>query len=192
MSNKYPEYDSLLAGFVEANQFKNTFDPIEGEDYKWVAAHAQAEYGRALESFKRVDEKAAAILNYLTGGTGLLTLGGIAGLSGGQMSPWVILAAIPSFLLASVAMFFAVEARRTRLRAAAPSVVQMVAYVAYFGNRSEAAIMGQWNLCIAVLQRVIGIKGQAVDRSLWCIIGSVFSLVIPLGVALARKFMELQ
>lgn len=186
-----PEYAALLAECPEAVAFKDTFEPRDGVDYGWVVSCARDEYGRAVEVFKRLDEKAAAIANYLGAGAGLLTLGSVTGVASGQLGAWVVLAAVPSVVLALLALALAVRARGTTLRVGLPPVPGMVGYAEFFGPRAEAAFLGQWHLCVAVMYRVIARKGGRVDLAVRCFVLAIASLSLPLGVGLARKFMGL-
>lgn len=185
-----PEYDDLLAECREAVEFKLRFPERDDVDYAWVLAHAKGEYDRAVEAFRRLDDKAAAVANYVGAGSGLLTLGSVSAAAGGLVNPWVVLCAAPSLLLAAAALLAATHARRPMPRPS-PRTDTLVAYADFFGEKGEVAMIGEWHVCTEVVYRVNARKGKSVEDALWLFACAVIALALPLGVALARKFMGL-
>lgn len=60
-----------------AHDFKDSYEPSDGVDYKWVSTYARETYDRFEQANQNLDAKAESIIKLLGGGTGLVTLGAI-------------------------------------------------------------------------------------------------------------------
>ena len=180
--------------------FRDTFKPIVGGDYKWVVSFAREEYVRAIEVFKRLDDKAAAVANYLGAGTGVLTLGSLAGVTADKVPTVVIVTAIPSVIAAMLALRAAAQARMTTDRGTPPTVDVAALYVADFPakgatvndlSEAETRFIVEWNECIEMLYKAVADKGKKVDRALRYFVWAVYLLALPLSLSLYLRSKEL-
>lgn len=95
-----------------ADEFCKTFVPQPDVNYLWVEEYARKEYEDQLKAFDDLDGKAAAIINYLTSGAGLFTLGTLAGVATAKVSLVAAACALPSMVLAVLAIIAAAWGRR--------------------------------------------------------------------------------
>src|SRR5262245_31100274 len=79
---------------ARAARFSDNLAPQDGVNYEWVVAVAKARYDALVKAFDDLDAKAAAIVGYLGGGTGLITLGTLFTAINTAVSPWVAVAAL--------------------------------------------------------------------------------------------------
>lgn len=170
------------------DEFKRTFTPLAGADYGWVLQLARDEYSRAVEAFRLVDGKAATVGNYLAAGAGLLTFGAVAAVADGRIDRWVVLAAVPSLLLALAALVVSVVARISIVRPSVPPITYAVGYAEFDPQQGQAAFLGVWHVLIEGLHRVIPRKQKLVDWSLRLFAAAVVTLMIPLAVGLGQRF----
>jgi hypothetical protein len=181
-------YEDLQALCASADRFKSTFAPQPDVKYDWVVGYAKDEYARAVEVFKRLDDKAAVVANYLGAGTGLLTLGSVAGVASATASPWIVLAALPAVALAMLALVCASAARRTAFRPAPPTIKDAIDYAEYFGDRAEIHFLGLWHLTVEMMYPVLNRKAHLVNRSVSFFVWAVLALSLPLAVGLGVRF----
>lgn len=169
-------------------EFARQFEPREGVAYGWVVQYAKDDFARALDLFRRLDDKAAALVNYLGAGTGLLMFGAVNGLSAGALDKWIALAAVPSFVLAAVALVCATASRLAASRPGPPEPLAALRYAEYYNERAEAAFVAAWRRASAGAYRAAEDKARTLNRATRCFIAAVLALALPLGVALTQKF----
>lgn len=172
---------------TDPNEFKLKFDPDPEVDYAWVVSYAQQMHQGMLAVYRRLDDKAAAIANYLGAGAGLLTLSSAAA-AAGSVNRWVVLAALPSVACALVALLWAMRARKPATTVHPPAVNCAVGYAEYYREKAEAAFLGQWHLSIEKMTDSIRSKGRLVSLAVSWFSASVVCLLIPLAVAIVQKF----
>lgn len=190
--------EPVVAKLIASNQdcadavhFKNTFEPQDGVDYGWVGEYAKAQYAHYAAIFKDLDDKANSIVGYLGGGTSLLTLGTLTAVASGQISPWIIVFALPSIGLALASLFFAALARQANWIVSLPTVQAACCYSEYakFAGKGQAAFLGQWHLCITLMRPVVARKAFQVNVATWLFFSTVATLSLPLIVVLVRRWM---
>lgn len=169
-------------------EFRAAFKPAPGVKYGWVAQYARDEHARLLAAFKALDDKAAAIGNYLGAGVGLAALGAVNGAAAGHLSLWVVVAAVPSVWYALRALVASVQARKTVQLSMPAGVIDAVRVAEYFGEEGEAAFVGCWAEASAECQGVILEKGRRVDEVTDLFVRAVALLAIPLAAVLIVKF----
>lgn len=176
----------------EAAGFRMGFGPREKVVYDWVVDYAQDRYAEHDRAFSDLDGKAASIIGYLGGGTSLLTLGALTAAATGQVHPWVVVAAVPALLLALAALVFASLARQANWAYAMPTVAVAVDYAHYFDTAGDAraATLGQWHFTTTLMRKAVGRKATRVNVATWLFVGSVVALLLPLGIAVGRRFGE--
>lgn len=174
---------------AEARAFKNTFEPQEGVDYAWVVTRAKEDHANMLTVFRRLDDKAGAVINYLGGGSGLLALGTFAGLTSIKVNPWVIPAVLVPIALTVAALVCAAIARRTANVSHPPGARDAIHYAEFFTKgQAEAAFVGLWVLATEEMAPVVSRKAELVDRAIWLLVAAVASLSIPIvAVALLPR-----
>ncbi|OWK34987.1 hypothetical protein [Fimbriiglobus ruber] len=168
---------------LRAIQFNDAFRPQDGVVYTHVLTHLKAQYTAANDAFKSVDDKALAIVNYLGGSTGLLALASAAAVNADKIDPGVAVFSVPAFVAAALSVAFAALARRPMLLCAPPSGAAAVRQADYYkdADKSEAALIGQWNLSTIVLLHATDRKSQWLIRATWCFVTSLALLILPLG-----------
>jgi hypothetical protein len=173
---------------MSPEQFRDEFQPLPGLDYGWIVKFAQDEYARLADGFKQLDEKAAAVGSYLGAGTGLLTLGSVAAMASGQVSPWTVVLAAPSILLGLSALIAGVRARLTVRRPTPPPAVRAVAYAEHYHERGAAAFIGEWHLATVGALDALKLKARRVDLALHIFTAAIAALLIPLAFVVTVKF----
>lgn len=171
---------------LRAQQFQRSFAPKDGVDYAWVEQYAKEQYQSLQKTFNDLDAKATAIINYMTSGTGLFTLGTLVAAAGAKLSPWIVGAALPSILSAIAAIVFAALARRPMTIFPPPPPEQMADMAERFmePGRGRAYMIPVWQWCDALLRHPIDVKARYLDLSTWCMIATVSLLLLPLLVGL--------
>jgi hypothetical protein len=168
-----------------AADFKNTFMPRGDTDYGWAAEFAKERYTQTVTDFKELDDKAAAVINYLASGAGLLTIGSLAAVATAKLSPMVIAAAAPSVACATLAIAFAAKARKPT-QFFFLSIKTAARYADYFrpADRAKAAFLGQWHLCVTLNRAVLARKAAWLKRSMQFFVAAVACLLLPLVASL--------
>lgn len=174
-------------GCAVAVEFKRTFKPADGVDYRWIIDHAKAQFDLHSDDFKDLDDKANSIVVYVGSGTGLLTAGSIAAISSGTLSLIVAVCLLPSLCFALAALALAVIARRPSSIVAPPGVDSAVRYAEYFGDRGEAAFIGQIFLAAEIVRRAAAKKAKQVYYASNWFAWAVGFLVIPFVVGIVTK-----
>lgn len=161
------------------------FTPKKDVDYGWVVAYAKDRHASALATFKGLDDKASAIITVLGSGAGLLTLGSLAGIAAAKVPPVVVLAALPSMLLAVLAVGFAAWARRPTDFYDPPSIDAAAELAELHDQAGEAAFLRQWHRTLEHNKPVSDRKATHVERATWCMVAAVALLFVPLLVSVA-------
>ncbi len=174
---------------VRIEQWQREFSPKDGVDYKWVEEYAKQQFDALKKMFDDLDGKATAIINYLTSGAGLFTLGTLAALFSAKVASWAIVCAIPSVLCAIIAVGLAAWTRKPRNVFTPPPPDQMVDMAEHFSSdeteRGRALMIPIWYLCSTLLRQEIALKGKYLNLATWLMIATVASLLIPLIVGIS-------
>ena len=163
--------------------------PDGTEGYKWVLEYAHRQYAESIADYRRVDDKAAAMLNYLGAGTGLVTLGSVSSAVLDKASVWVLLACLPSVAMGLVSMLVAALARHTAILSGPPLPTD----AAIFAEHCESMEVGELDLIarlsvsIEANRRTTARKAGLVDQSLRIFAVGVACLLLPLGVVIVEK-----
>jgi hypothetical protein len=184
---------------VAAIEWRKTAAFRHGVNYAWAVKLAKDLHDYYEKSAKEIDDKAASVVGYLGGGTGLFTLGSVAAVGSGNAHWSVVVAALPSFLAAGLALHLAACVRRTH-EFSIPSASSAVAYANFdefipphtegkTGN-GEVEFMGQWHEAAAKVGAIVERKGALFDRSLRVFVIAVFSLILPLFTGIVVSIMK--
>ena len=175
----HPDYENAI-------KFKDTIDPKDGIDYEWVLEYAKYQFDRADRLYKELDDKANDIIKYLGGGTGLFTLAAIFNTTPQRLS--VILASIPAFLLALVAVALAARARQPNPAREPPSIKGAYGFAEHFKNAklAQAGFIGQWHATCEGMHLAIKAKGERVQHATRFYVWAIVSLAIPIVVAIVK------
>jgi hypothetical protein len=169
--------------YTAADEFKETIDPKKGAKYEWVWTYAGKKFERVEGIFRALDEKANDIIKYMGGGTGLFALGALAKVT--HETRWVIIWALPSFVLAIIAIAHAARARQPAAVCEPPSVESAFKYASHYGDESETYFIGQWHLACKALQMAIEDKAHRIDVATRCYVWALALLVLPIIAAIA-------
>lgn len=179
---------------LAAVEFREAFRPLidsDGKplDYEWVVKYAEWQFDQTLKIYNDLDTKATSILTHLGSGTGVLTLGTVAAVSGGAVSPWVGLAAVVPFGFAVVALLFAVAARRTNLHSWPPTIAGLTRY-AEASREGRPALLGYLAVPVEVMDTHGTTRANLINRALSFMVAAVIALLLPLGVAVGLKLKD--
>src|SRR5271157_3479339 len=132
--------------YTEAESFKEEIELKDGVDYEWVWEHAKDTFDRSESTYKELDDKANDIIKYLGGGTGLFTLAVLANIR--HENACVILAAIPTFLLALISVTVALRARQPNPATRPPDIRSAFKFAEHYekSGKARAYFLGQWHL----------------------------------------------
>jgi hypothetical protein len=161
--------------FSRAVRFKETFEPLPDGNYEWVGGHAKMLYAHYVAIFKSLNDKANSILGYLGAWLTLLAGWAITQKPAMKSAGWFA----PCVIAAIAAMICALMARRPNRTASPPSVSEACQYVDYFGDKAEAAFLGQWELCIVIMRKVSAKKAHLVNWAIWLFFAAVLLLFLP-------------
>lgn len=171
----------------DAAEFRLTFDPVPGVDYKWVVAYAREQYAAALAVFKELDDKAGSLLAYLGGGAGLLTAAAAAAVADSKIPAAVGLAALPSVLLAAAALVAALRSRRMHAVFLPPDIRHATRYAEFFGDRGEVAFVATVHQCEVLMRPVLAAKARRVEWALRLAVAAVGATALPLVVGVVVR-----
>lgn len=164
--------------------FKDTFDPRPGVDYGWVVAYAREQFAATLGVFKDLEDKAAWLIGYVGGGASLVGLGAVVALVNAKIPPHVAWAAVAPVACAVVALYCAVSSRMTAPVYYPPAVRDAARYAEFFGDRAEAAFLGQLHLCVSMMHPVLQHKAAWLEWGMRFTVATVAAMLVPLLVAL--------
>ncbi len=168
-TRKVDEVTFATAAHPEARraaEFAERFRPVDGVAYEWVEEYAQEQYEKMYRTFTSLDAKATSIINYLSSGAGLFTLGTLAGISAAKVPTHVVWWAVPSMVAAVVAIVFALMARWPRRVFPLPCADELTRLAEQFGsNDSEGK--GARAMMIPQWQWVTALLGAQVDDKAW-------------------------
>lgn len=171
-------------------EFFATFVPVEGYDYGWVVKLAKERYDSTRVDFKNIDDKAAHLMTYLGSGTGIVLAASLAGVTAGQVSPWVALLALPAFGAALFSLGMAAHARSPRALHCQPSArnaAQIVADERYKAD-AEACLIPTWTLAASLNQAEIDAKAGHLSRATWALFAALALLVLPMVAGIVVRF----
>ncbi len=183
----------------QAAFFHNNFVPEPGVDYGWVLAQAKEQWRAIDASLKQVDAKAMSIITHFGNGTGLVTFAAIAGAASNTISPWVVLATFPSFVIALASIFYSIRARNPRDLLSGPSPATCVEYIKYYqewgvkeeaSKQAEYAMMKVWYVSYAHNYAALNDKVSQLNLSMTWKIRAIVCLAIPLLTAFVLKIIE--
>ncbi len=163
--------------YMDAETFKQNFEPKDGCDYKWAIEYAKESYQRLDQTFRYLDEKADAIIKYLGGGTAVVTVAALATVN--HYSAWLPILLLPSLGCALAAIALANSARRPRTHPSPPPVTEAVNYAEAYSDKAEATFLGLWHQCCEGLDVVNAIKAKRVDCAGRCYWWALFCLLLP-------------
>jgi hypothetical protein len=170
------------------------FVPRAGVDYAWVVDYAEKQLAETFAVYRRLDDKAASILNYLGAGTGLLTLGSLSSAVLDKASLLVLIACVPAAAAGLLAMFWAARARMTKPLSHPPAPTDLAAVVDWYAaqgepspDRARAASLRNLGRCLAANDAASEAKADLVNRSMRVFVGAVALLMLPVAVVVCEK-----
>ncbi|HYH64704.1 MAG TPA: hypothetical protein VD866_08435 [Urbifossiella sp.] len=170
--------------------FLQTFLPTPGVDYTWVEEQARRTYEQAMALFDSHDAKAGAVIGYVGAGAGFAAFGTMVNAANAAISPWVIVAAIPTVVLAGLAILEAAWCRSPAGAFRVPAADRLAAHAATHPDKKEAVayLIPQWFLATALLGPVLKRKADLVDRATWNFAAAIVALALPLATLTVRRF----
>jgi hypothetical protein len=165
------------------------FRPSKDDDYAWVYDLAVMRYQRLYEGTKRLDDKAAAIITAIGGSTGIFTLGSLAALGTNTVNPWVVVAALPTIMMAILSVAAAVRVRMGMLSVLTPNIPYAATCVQDLqaeGN-PKAAVIGSWHIACEVSLQSHAAKLSRLDQAHRWFLGAMIGLLLPIGVGVLSK-----
>lgn len=164
------------------------FIPRDGVDYGWVAEYAKAKHEDTVRVFDILDDKATAIVNALTAGAGVFTLGSLAGVAAAKVPPTVIWWALPSMLSAVAAVVLATLVRIPWGFHRAGPIKEAVAVAEHYRTRKKAeragATLTLWADVDALNAGVLVKKSNLLWWANVAVIAAVGLLLLPLIASL--------
>jgi len=165
--------------YLDAVDFRKTFTPKDGVDYKWAWEYSEKQYEHLQEQFRYQDEKADSIIKYLGGGAGLVAIGSIVAIT--KQNAWLVFFLIPCLLCAVRAIQLASSVRTPKPALSPPSIKGAVLYAEQYGAAGQATFIGQWHEACEALAKVGKCKSDIVKRAhrwyaaaLYCLLGALF------------------
>ncbi|HYH67999.1 MAG TPA: hypothetical protein VD866_25110 [Urbifossiella sp.] len=174
-------------GASRAAEFVRDFDPKSGVDYGWVEDHARRLYEQAVGVFDALDAKAGAVIGHVGVGAGFATFGTAAAAASTSVHPLVLLAAIPTVVLAAAAVWNAARCRRTSDVHRAPGADVLVGIAERHPAEARAYLIPQWHLCTALLMPAIRRKAELVDAATRDFALAVLGLAFPLAAIVITR-----
>ena len=165
---------------AEPDKFRVEFEPDPAVDYGWVLKHAERVADHDFAVYRRLDDKAAAVLGYVGGGAGIFTLGSLAAVASDKVDAVVAAFALPSVIAAALSVGFAARGRWSVDTPGPTSIGGAIKYAHYFGGRAEAAFLGQWNQASADMKPVLAGKARWVNLATAAFAAAIVLLTLPL------------
>lgn len=180
------------------DQFVNEFAPQVGTDYSLALEWAKDQFAGRMKDFDDIDAKAHAVIGYMGGTAGALTVGGVIALTSQGVSGWVAVATLPSIALAAIATVFAVLCRRTGRVPVPFGTSDLVANAESAQKHTaenskliqDAWLIGRWWRADAHLSTEVNRKASWLNRSFILYASSVCGLLLPFMVAVGIKFAD--
>lgn len=182
--------------YAAAADFKAAFRPKVGRDYSAVLERAKAQFADRLADFNDIDAKAHAVIGYMGGMAGVLTVGSVVTAATSDVDPWILLSASPAVVFAVLATVFVAWCRRTGTVPAVVGAQQMVRFADFVADlppedakkMMDAAVIAPWWQADARLAAQVRRKGGWLNSAFWMFWLSVASLALPFAVAVVMKF----
>jgi hypothetical protein len=170
--------------YVSAERFQGTIEPKTGAEYGWVSFYAMNKFERIENIFQSLDETANDIIKYMGVGAVLFALGALAKVT--HDTRWMLISALPSFVLAIISIAHAARARQPAAGCEPPSVASAFKYASHYGDEhaSQAHFLGQWHLACKALQMAVDAKAHRIDLATRYYVWALALLVIPIVAAI--------
>jgi hypothetical protein len=168
--------------YQDATTFRENITPLEGVDYAWACSYAQDRFKRLEQICRELDDKANEIIKYLGGGTGLYTLAVVANNSPGKR--WVILMAVPAFLLALISIALALRARQPIPTPGPPSIQGATQYADSYEHLAQAFFLGQWHQTCVGMELAIREKAARIQVANFYLFATIVTLLLPIVAAM--------
>lgn len=168
-----------------AAEFRARFVPVEGGNYQWIEETAAERYAALLSIYNRLDDKASSIVTYIGSAAGLIATGVTFGVSKRDITIETAGVSLVPLMCALGAVVCATLARTTRIhRSPAPSTRLICDYYASYGEEARAMLMPIWNAAESGMVDSNTVRSTWVNRALWCTVGAVACLALPIAAAL--------
>lgn len=175
-----------------AAAFGDAFEPdaafAEAGGYDWVADLAPKRWELWLAAYQKLDDKAASVLAWVSGGTGVLAVGVAVAVADRKMSPWVAVFFLPAIVVAVCACVMAAFARTGQRHYPAPDVRTCLTWVEHRGTAARAAVLGEWHKATASLISGCNRRARALESGLRCGTWAVIGLALPVLAAIVWAF----
>lgn len=171
---KHPDY-------VKAETWCEEFTVQEDEKsgYDWVQDQAKTAYQQSFNIYGKLDEKAEGLFRQIGGGGGLIALGTVTLIlrEPKLLDPlqWLF----PSIVMAVVAGYLALRARKPVTMGAISGVPNAVGWVKSKGDLSSIYYLQEWYLATVLLDLQIERKSKFVTWSYRFYIGAFIGLFFP-------------
>jgi hypothetical protein len=180
----------------DCKRYGEAFRPLANVDYSAAVSYAKGLFENRLADFDDIDAKASAVIGYMGSTAGVLTVGSLVAAVTSSISPWVILAAVPSIGCAVASLIHVVRCRQTASIPVPFGVNNVIAAVEHYANEghtdykalADANQIGGWMTADAELATQVRTKAKKANTALWFYVASVAALILPLLVAIGIKF----
>lgn len=168
---------------TRAQRFQSEFVPRDDVDYTWVEDCAKSQYEYTFKVFADLDAKATAIITHVTSGTGLLALGTVTAVYAAKIPVHVVLAAMPAFVFAVLAVRAAALARAPMDTYPLPPADELVLMAHARPKGGRASLIPMWQWAGALMGSTLKRKADLIGRATWLMTVAVALLAVPMLMA---------
>lgn len=157
--------------------------------YSWLNDYAEKQFAESLEQRKGLDDKAAAIITHLASGAGLATLGSIIAISASKVDAAIVAWMLPAFLAAYASIACALLARYIGGFWGLPPLSQAKSHAEHYETEAAAkrALVDVWIKVLEQNEPTLDRKARLVNWSMSLFLLSIFLLIVPFMVSIARS-----
>lgn len=173
-----PEYTQAMADLKSLE-----FSESEAGETDWVSDYALWRYTKLEESWDLLDAKADQLIRYLGGGAGMISVASFFAKYADQ--GWVILWAIPSFLLALQAIHCAMQSKELKAFPSPPKIKR--AYARFKDHGSDKGksrfFAGDMHVTCEGLIAALAKKAEILQPAYTWALRAIVALILPIGAA---------
>jgi hypothetical protein len=176
----WPNFIENSREHQDAMQFMRGVVAREGVDYTWVWEYAKERWDYLVKDNAVIENKAASIVNYLGGGTGLFAIGILSKID--SSNTFLVWWTLPALLCAVLSVIVAILVKKPAITAALPTIANAKMYADDFASSKEKAttvFLGQWYLACTDLKLISDRKARLTEIATWLFCIAVALLFLP-------------
>lgn len=174
-----------------AAAFGDNFVPnpevAQEKQYQWIVEYAPKLYEERFGAYLRLDDKAASIATWILAVVGVLASGLVVAVSNGTLHWAIVVFAIPSLVLATLAIQMAIEARTGLDLFPSPSVRTSIGFVENRWPVGRETLLSEWHKAITSVSLASDRRSAAINCSLRFALRSVQCLALPLLMSVSGQ-----